>query len=263
MKRRELLIIDGQNDFCEPEGALYVNGADEDCRRLADFLRRKGSSIEGITITLDSHHLYDIAHPLYWIDADGNHPDPFTLITTADVESGKWKTARPEEAGWGLDYVRTLEKQGKYTLCIWPPHCLIGSWGTQLQKDIYTALTGWEESKLMKAEKIFKGDNPATEHYGAFEAEVPGKDDDSARLSRKIIAKLDQADEILIAGEALDYCVANTVRQLADALPSGKTDKIVLLEDCCSSVDRGSGLSDSFLTDMKARGIKVKPSTEI
>ena len=29
-KRIELLIIDPQNDFCDPSGALYVGGAEND-----------------------------------------------------------------------------------------------------------------------------------------------------------------------------------------------------------------------------------------
>lgn len=257
MKRRELLIVDAQNDFCMPEGALYVQGAEEDCRRLASFIREQGDSIENITVTLDSHHLYDIAHPLYWIDEKGNHPDPFTVISKEDVESGVWKTSRREEQNHGLEYVRTLEEKGKYKLCIWPPHCLIGSRGTQLQDDVFQALCEWETKQGKAARKIFKGTDSGTEHYGAFEAEVPSEEDKSSLISHEIIAELDRCDEILVAGEALDYCVASTVRQLADSLPSGDCSKIVLLENCVSPVDPSSGLSDAFVEELKGRGMRI------
>ncbi|MBN2656546.1 MAG: isochorismatase family protein [Spirochaetales bacterium] len=259
---RELLIIDAQNDFCEPDGALYVQGAEEDCRRLADFIGSRGDEIDSISLTLDSHHLYDIAHPLYWVDGDGNHPAPFTFISAGDVESGLWTTSRPEEKGWGLEYVRTLEERGKYTLCVWPPHCLIGSWGNQIQSHVFQALTEWEKRKLASSFKIVKGDDSRTEHYGAFEPEVSGRDAIRPLKIDALLERLQRADEIYIAGEALDYCVANTVRQLADALPPGQAGKIILLEDCCSSVDPASGLSRTFLEDMKARGMRLQKSTD-
>ena len=36
----QLLIIDPQNDFCDPNGALFVPGADEDMKRLASMVMR-------------------------------------------------------------------------------------------------------------------------------------------------------------------------------------------------------------------------------
>jgi nicotinamidase-related amidase len=262
MKKRELLIIDAQNDFCEPEGALYVNGAEEDCRRLASYIEKNKSEIEGITITLDSHHLYDIAHPPYWENSRGEHPDPFTLITMEDLEQGNWRTVRVEDREQGVDYVKQLDEKGRYQLCIWPPHCLIGSWGTQLQKDVFQAVMNWEELKGKSSRKILKGINPGTEHYGAFEAEVPLKDDPATELSLKEIEWLDKADEIFIAGEAMDFCVANTVRQIIQFLPSGQKEKIVLLEDCMSAVDPSSHLTGNFLSEMRQLGLAFVKSTE-
>ena len=262
MKRIELLVIYGQNDFCEPEGALFVNGAPEDCRRLADFIRRNIDVIDGLTVTLDSHHLYDIAHPLYWVNGRGENPAPFTVITADDVKSGTWMTSREEDRAHGLEYVRQLELKGRYQLCIWPPHCLIGSWGKQLQGDVFSAVTDWEKKHRRAAVKVFKGTNSGTEHYGAFEAEVPLEDDPGSSMRMELIESLDKADEIIIAGEALDYCVANTVRQLAGAIPSEKIDKIVLLKDCTSPVDPSSGLSDDFLLEMSRRGMRTMIATD-
>jgi len=261
--KRELVIIDAQNDFCDPNGALYVEGAEEDCRRMARFLERKGGGLAGITLTLDSHHLYDISHPLYWVDSSGNHPVPFTLISVEDVETRRWKTTRPEEEEWGLEYVRTLKKKGKYTLCIWPPHCLIGSWGALVQEELFRAILDWEEKKLISSHKILKGDDYRTEHYGAFEAEVNSPKEGASLWLDGMIEKMKEADEIYIAGEALDFCVANTVRQLAERLPSDQTGKIVLLRDCCSSVNPESGMSQAFLEEIEKKGMRIALSTEI
>jgi len=261
--RRELLIIDAQNDFCEPSGALYVQGAEEDCRRIARFVDRKGGELTGITITLDSHHLYDISHPLFWVDSSGNHPAPFTLISQEEVEARRWKTSRSEEMEWGLNYVRTLKRKGKYTLCIWPPHCLIGSRGALVQEELFRAILEWEEKKLTSSSKIIKGDDYRTEHYGAFEAEVTSHREGTSQWIDGMVEAMKKAEDIYIAGEALDFCVANTVRQLADRLSPDQISKIVLLMDCCSSVNPESGMSRTFLDEMKKKGMRVALSTEI
>lgn len=37
-KKNALLIIDAQYDFCNPNGSLFVPGAVEDNKRLANFI---------------------------------------------------------------------------------------------------------------------------------------------------------------------------------------------------------------------------------
>ena len=71
----QLLVIDPQNDFCDlpasdrPAGSapsLPVAGAHADMQRLAAFIRAQGCQIDAITVTLDSHHRFDIVHPDFW-----------------------------------------------------------------------------------------------------------------------------------------------------------------------------------------------------
>jgi nicotinamidase-related amidase len=124
-----LLIIDPQNDFCDPQGALFVPGADQDAARLADLINRLGNKIDDIHTTLDSHRVIDVAHPIFWINSKGEHPQPFTIISKDDVVNGVWTTTNPAWRQRAIDYVTTLETNARYPLCIWPPHCLIGTWG--------------------------------------------------------------------------------------------------------------------------------------
>jgi hypothetical protein len=92
-KNVQLLIIDPQNDFCDPErGSLFVKGADEDMRRLAGFIRENGKLINDIYVTLDSHHLIHVAHPIYWRNKEGIHPPPLTPISANEVVEFNWKT---------------------------------------------------------------------------------------------------------------------------------------------------------------------------
>ena len=38
MKKIAVLIIDAQNDFCDPSGSLFVEGAVEDNQRLSKWI---------------------------------------------------------------------------------------------------------------------------------------------------------------------------------------------------------------------------------
>ena len=164
-----LLIIDPQIDFCDPAGALYVPHAEEDMRRLAAFIRQQKHQIESIHVTLDSHHLVHIAHPIFWQDAEGKNPAPFTTITASEVELGRWKAANPSFQIEGFQYVRRLEKNGRYSLTIWPPHCLIGSRGHAVQPELFEALVEWEND-FNSVNYWQKGSYFLTEHFSALKA---------------------------------------------------------------------------------------------
>ena len=92
-KSVHLVVIDPQVDFCDPRGALYVKGAENDMTRLARMVGRLSSKLDDIHVTLDSHRLIDVAHPIFWKDSTGRSPAPFTIITAKDVENGRWTPA--------------------------------------------------------------------------------------------------------------------------------------------------------------------------
>jgi nicotinamidase-related amidase len=63
----QLLIIDPQNDFMDIEGAaLPVQGANADMNRLAAFIDGARDRLDGICVTLDSHHRIGIERPAQW-----------------------------------------------------------------------------------------------------------------------------------------------------------------------------------------------------
>src|SRR5512135_193200 len=96
-----LLIIDMQNDFCRPNGSLFVKGADEDIVRVGRFVHRYKDRIDHIIMTQDSHHVIDISHPSFWEDRNGNTPAPFTGISADSVSRGIWiPRFRKTEATW-------------------------------------------------------------------------------------------------------------------------------------------------------------------
>jgi nicotinamidase-related amidase len=260
--RQHLLIIDPQYDFCDPGGALYVKGAQDDMSRLSKMVERLSGELAAVHVTLDCHHFIDIAHPVFWKDKSGRHPDPFTIISRSDVESGVWNATDPAMVQHTLEYVARLEENGRYQLCIWPPHCLIGSVGGTVVKPLHDALLGWEYAKGKPVDYVTKGSNIRTEHYSALISEVPEESDPATQLNLHLIQILKDADRILIAGEALSHCIANTIRDIADYLGEKNVSKFVLLEDCSSNVEGFEKYGEAFIKDMTAKGMQTARSTD-
>lgn len=252
-----LLVIDPQIDFCDPKGALYVKGAENDMQRLAEFVRTRGHKLEDIHVTLDSHRRLHIAHPEFWIDSNGKHPPPITKITKSDVEAGKWRCSIPTYHAYTLEYLTKIETGQRYNLTIWPPHCLIGSQGHAVYPVLFEALNNWCIKNLADVHYVTKGSNIKTEHYSAVRAEVPDPKDPTTQLNMDFINVLMQADEIAVAGEAGDFCVANTVRDIANGFKDDSyVKKMVLLEGCYSPIFPAE--QDKFIREMTARGMRVQ-----
>lgn len=260
----ELLIIDPQVDFCDPgRGALYVGGAEHDIGRLARMVTRLAPKLDDIHVTLDSHHFVDIAHPIFWRDSQGKHPDPFTLISVGDVETGRWTTTQPGMYRRALDYVQTLEKRGRYVLCIWPPHCLIGSEGHAVMPELFAALTAWEQQRFGLVDYVTKGSNIYTEHYSAVQAEVPDPTDPSTQINTGLIQTLMKADLVAIAGEAGSHCVRNTVTDVANNFGDDSyVKKLVLLTDATCPVTGFEAFQADFIREMTARGMQLSTTTD-
>lgn len=257
----QLLLVDPQHDFCDlPGAALPVAGADADMRRAAALIDRCGHLFSTIHVTLDSHCPLDIAHPAWWRDAGGRHPEPFTVIGEQDLAAGRWRAADPALAQASLGYVQALAGLGRHQLVIWPEHCLAGTPGHNVHEAVMGALNGWGRRYLRTPRFIWKGLSPATEHYSALRAEVPDPTDPRTLPDRDWLARLAQADTLLVAGEALSHCVANTVRDLVELLGTDSARKIVLLQDCTSTIAGFEALSAEFLADMTRLGMRIERS---
>lgn len=258
-----LLIIDPQNDFCNPNGSLFVPGADKDMQTLARFIKTHRTRFDDVHVSLDSHHRFDIAHPMAWLGSDGKHPSPFTIITSADIKAGKWRAVRPGLQARFTQYVEDLEARQRYPHVIWPEHCLIGSEGASISPVLFESLVDWE-SQIAMVDYITKGSNPFSEHFSIVQAEVPDPSDPSTQLNTQLINSLSQADRVFITGQALSHCVANTVIDIANAFPDElAVKKLVLLRDTTSLVPNPPGttlfsdFTDDFLKSMQKRGMTV------
>jgi len=269
-----LLIIDAQNDFCDLPAAwcpvdpvqpgpadgvrvspaLPVPGSHADMQRLADFMRRCMPSIDAISATLDSHLRVGIERPAFWRRRDGSPVAPFTTISLADFSAGEFVPQLAENVPVARTYLTELEKRARYTLMVWPEHCVIGTWGHALHADVDAALAAWEIARHEPAARVLKGMNPFTEHYSAIAAEVPRADEPDTLPNAVLLARLAHAQRIVVAGEASSHCVKSTVEDVADYLGPVDVRKLVLLTDCMSPVAGFETHHSTFLRDMQNRG---------
>jgi len=260
MKKVALFIIDPQNDFCLPTGALYVKNAEHDMDRLSNFIDKNVNKIDYIAITQDSHHVIDISHPNFWMDKDGKNPNPFTIITSKDIENGIWSPRFfPQEA---VKYINQLESQNEFPHCIWPEHCIIGSEGAAIYGQLMDSIIKW--SKKGKFYGVFtKGTYPLTEHFGALRANVEITGRPETQLNQDLIKILEKYDEIYISGEAKSHCVCSTLRQVMDLDFTDLAKKIIILDDCMSPVPGFETIADPIYERARKMDIKFVKSTDI
>ena len=277
MKRQlHLLVIDPQNDFCDlpadavPAGyapSLPVTGAHQDMLRVAGLIRQGGAGLAQISVTLDAHHRYDIAHPTFWRTGDGRPVSPFTQISAQQLRGGAFVPATAGALPRAQHYLDALESAGRYQLMVWPVHCEIGSWGQNIHGAVRAAYNAWEVAQLQVVAKLSKGSNPWTEHYSAVMAEVPDPQDPATQLNTVFLDSLVSADRIYICGEAGSHCVKASTEHIADYLEAQQgaaaLSKLVLVTDCMSPVPGFEAQQQAFLAAMLARGARLATSSDI
>ncbi|MGV8826713.1 MAG: hypothetical protein ACWA6U_00205 [Breznakibacter sp.] len=245
-----LLIIDPQNDFCDPDGALYVPGAEEDMLRLSQFIQQNQDDISQIILTRDEHQVVDISHPAFWVNAEGDMPEPFTIISYQDVLDKKWFPVFMHDEV--VDYLQALEQNNEMNHVVWPEHCLAGSWGAAFNDDVMDAVTDWARVGRFYT-IVSKGQNPLTEHFGAIRANVELEEDPSTQINHRLVEELAMAPTIVLAGEARSHCVANTLKQIMEQ--PAIQGQIIVLTDCMSNVPGFENSADAIYQEAKARGV--------
>lgn len=273
-----LLIIDPQNDFCDlPDtyrpfdalGAaalmpsLPVTGAHADLLRVANLIDAGRAGLSGITVTLDSHHRLDIAHPTFWMTAGHGAVAPFTEISAADARAGRYLPRNGAARARVLAYLDALEAAGRYKLMVWPVHCEMGSWGHNIHAAVLAACHRWEDASLGSVNLVAKGENPWTEHYSAFQAEVPDPTDPGTLLNTALLATLAQADRVYICGEAGSHCVRASTEHLVGHTDPCHLSKLVLLTDCISPVTGFEKQQQDFFAAMAARGVQLASAATV
>ncbi len=227
-----LLIIDMQNDFME-QGSLAVQNSHSDVKNLASWIYKNIDKITDIAISLDTHQPLQIFHPSWWVDENGKHPDPFTVITKEDIENKKWRAVQCEKESY--EYVKGLESKGKKKLVIWTYHCLQGTFGNAIENQLSNIIYFHSTVRNSVLIRLVKGQDPLSEMYGIIKAEY----DPENKINTDFLNKLKKYDKIVIAGEAKSHCVSESIKQIVDYFDENNINKlknIYILEDCMSNI---------------------------
>lgn len=230
--------IDCQGSFCLPTGSLFVPGAVEDTARALQWIYRNLGRLTTLVFSQDAHHAHQIFHAAWWRDTEGRPPAPFTPITAEDVRAGRWTPTRAPEAS--LEYVERLAVTQRYTLTIWPYHCLVGGPGQALVPALCEAALLHSLVRETAPVWVSKGSQPLTESYSVLSPEV-------VTLQGEAVGAFDEAlfqtllshDRVYVFGQASSHCVAATLADLAARIHREDprlAGRIWILEDAMSPV---------------------------
>jgi nicotinamidase/pyrazinamidase len=199
-----LLIIDVQNGFL-PGGSLAVRDGDQ----VIPIINTIAKSFFNVVMTQDWHPK---GHLSFASSHSGRTP-----FETIDLAYGKQ--------------------------VLWPDHCLQGTDGASLSKDL---------SVPQAALVIRKGIHKDVDSYSAF-TEADGKT--TTGLAAYLKAR--GIKRVFVAGLATDFCVAWT------ALDARKAAfETYVVEDACRGIDTEGSLAKAW-TDMAKAGVKRIQSSDI
>jgi len=198
--KKILIVVDPQNDFVKPNGALAVPNAETVIPNINKLLNAK---FDFVIISQDWH-------PADHISFARTHGAE--VFTERDTLQGAGSAA-------GIKTIRQV---------MWPNHCVANTSGAEIH-------SGIDQSKV---NAIFrKGADKFRECYSLFEyVYEPGTTvfgDEYLTPFYKIIAEM-KPIEIIICGYATDFCCAQT------AIGANKIACATLITDACAPVDPGN-----------------------
>jgi len=198
------------------------------------------------------------------VDRDDRPLEPFQEITVERIDAGEVRV-NPAVAAWLVNgnypwlvkqaryYCQQLEEAGKYTLYLWPPHCLLGGAGHALAGVIHEARLFHAFARSSQSWVEVKGGNALTENYSVLRPEVLTRFDGQPLDQRNtsFLQTLLDADAVVIAGQAASHCVKSSIDDLLDeilAKDPALAKKVYVLRDCMSSVTVPDG-KGGFVAD--------------
>ena len=251
-----LLIVDPQRDFIDMEkGALPVKNAAEDIKKIIRFIYDNMEKLSSIYVTLDTHRYDSIFHPIMWGDYNGKPVAPFTEITLEKIENDEVVPTYDDEIQ--INYVQALKERGSANLMIWPYHCIYGTDGWLIDKQLANMLLFFEAARNLHINKILKGQDSFSEMYGVIRPEVPTEYTQKYDISWT--SDITNADKIYICGEAKDYCVYESVKQFCEIYDNDRkvTETINIMMNCSSAIGDNKICDAKYEELSKNYGIKL------
>jgi nicotinamidase/pyrazinamidase len=266
-----LFIIDPQNDFCDPEGSLYVPGADYDIARICTLINML--DWKTIITSQDIHYYDSIFFPCFWRDSSGIEPNPFDQILLEDVLNHDIDPDNPGLYEFVCNYLEIVKE-----ITIWPYHCIVGTEGSCFPKNLQYSIENIiiHKNHEINHNNIIKGTNRLSENYSVFETVFEAKygkllDEKSIKIEydsdseiNMIKGLLDNTlnvpenhDNLFVCGEALSHCVLDTLESMKRLLSSYAFGKVTLIKDCCSIIPGCEENTEIRLEDLQKAGMKI------
>ncbi|KJZ78593.1 hypothetical protein HIM_01984 [Hirsutella minnesotensis 3608] len=181
-----LIVVDFQQDFCPPSGALAV----PDARSIAPHVNALLALPFAVRLATRDWH------PLDHVSFAANHPGPPARRPFVD----RARVANPLRAAPGLVGPDPGPDDDEFTL--WPVHCVQDSPGAALVPEL-------RADRLDAV--VDKGTDPRVEMYSAFRDPFGVEDSGvAARLARRRVS------HVFVVGLAADYCVKATAGSAQD-----------------------------------------------
>lgn len=265
-----LLIIDMQISFCHDlkvPDQLFVDGAQMDISNTIQFLFKNIEKITTVCASLDTHILYQIFYPMWWINEKGEHPAPYTIITVKDLETRVWKPII--NPIWSIDYVKKLESEANKPLCIWPYHTMLGTIGNSLDPALYEVIFFHAVARKSQLKFEQKGIVPSSEMYGVFRPEVIVPNHSAGGFNTDFLNLLAKHDMVVGVGEAKSHCFLESVRQFTEFFQDQPDvlKKFHILEDCMSCVKHPTidfeSITNTEFEKFKQAGINITNSKDL
>ncbi|WP_314824911.1 isochorismatase family protein [Porphyromonas endodontalis] len=173
--------------------------------------------------------------------------NPITLVVIdpqVDFVSGSLAVSSAHEAmnylaQWGLEHIEEIEgvvftsDQHPFDHCsftsqggVWPSHCVRYTEGAAITPELLPLVHEVYRRHIPFC-MVEKATTPERDSYSAFSETVP--------------SAIEQAQRIVLAGIAGDYCV---LESLKDLIRHGYTERITLLSAGIAHIDDGSTLRD-------------------
>lgn len=227
MGRKALIVVDLQNDFLT--GTLSLN----DCPAKQDGVK----TIPVINRLIEGQDWDLVVYTFDW------HPNGHISFVTNAHKFKKHPDSKGNHEKAEVYNELVFEIDGKArSQVMWPPHCIQGSWGAELHKDLKVTKDGC---------RVYKGLNKEVDSYSAFF--------DNDKMAETCLRKLLHDQNITstyVCGVATDVCVNFTA---VDSHELGFKTHVIM--DGCAGVSE-EGIS-ACVGKWKEMGIQVITSEEM
>ncbi|KXT00314.1 hypothetical protein AC578_6461 [Pseudocercospora eumusae] len=166
-----LIVVDMQEDFCEPHGSLAVKGGREIAPKINELLNYPGWKLKIATRDV---------HPHDHISFASNHKDKKPFVDSHTIMN-------PENEG---------ETQ---TTLLWPNHCVKDTFGVNLIPEIHSS-----QFDIV----VSKGSDPRVESYSGFGPPFRNPKVSMTELDERM--REQGITDVFCVGLAYDFCVKCT-----------------------------------------------------